>query len=302
MQRTSLAISSLFHVGVIAVSYYGLPALRDNTPLVDTPIIVELVNVAEITNVAPKPKPKAKPAPPKAKPPPPPPKAAETPPPPPPPEPEVKEEVAALPPVPEPKAKPKPKPKPKVDVKPKPKPKVKIKPKAPTKLAKIKPRQKPKPPDAFASVLKTLAELESTAPAKKKKEKKPAPKKDAFELEIAKALASKANTFDASRPVSISEIDLVRQQITQCWSVPAGAKDAQNLVIDIAVKMNRDGTVQHAELRKGSGSMSDPFYRTAAESALRAVLNPKCQPFKLPAKKFDRWKTMTLSFNPSDIL
>jgi outer membrane biosynthesis protein TonB len=300
MQRTSLAISSLFHVGVIAVSYYGLPALRDNTPLVDTPVIVELVSVADITNVAPKPQPKATPAPPKAKPPPPPPPPKVVEAPPPPPGPEIKEEVSALPPVPEPKVKPKPKPKPKIEAKPK--PKVKAKPKAPVKLAKIKPRRKPKPPDAFASVLKTLAELESTAPAPKKKEKKPEPKKDAFELEIAKALASKSNTFDASRPVSISEIDLVRQQITRCWIVPAGAKDAQNLVIDIAVQMNRDGTVQHAELRKGSGRMSDPFYRTAAESALRAVLNPRCQPFKLPAKKFDRWKTMTLSFNPSDIL
>ena len=300
MQRTSLAISSLFHVGVIAVSYYGLPALRDNAPLVDTPVIVELVSVADITNVAPKPQPKATPAPPKAKPPPPPPTPKVVEAPPPPPEPELKEEVSALPPVPEPKVKPKPKPKPKIEAKPK--PKVKAKPKAPVKLAKIKPRRKPKPPDAFASVLKTLAELESTAPAPKKKEKKPEPKKDAFELEIAKALASKSNTFDASRPVSISEIDLVRQQITRCWIVPAGAKDAQNLVIDIAVQMNRDGTVQHAELRKGSGRMSDPFYRTAAESALRAVLNPRCQPFKLPAKKFDRWKTMTLSFNPSDIL
>ena len=298
MQRTSLAISSLFHVGVIAVSYYGLPALRDDTPLVDTPVIEELVSVADITNIALKPQPKATPAPPKAKPPPPPPPPKVVEAPPPPPGPEIKEEVSALPPVPEPIVKPKPKPK----IEAKLKPKVKAKPKAPAKLAKIKPRRKPKPPDAFASVLKTLAELESTAPAPKKKEKKPEPKKDAFELEIAKVLASKSNTFDASRPVSISEIDLVRQQITRCWIVPAGAKDAQNLVIDIAVQMNRDGTVQHAELRKGSGRMSDPFYRTAAESALRAVLNPRCQPFKLPAKKFDRWKTMTLSFNPSDIL
>lgn len=297
MQRSSYAFSGLFHIGIFAVSFYGIPELRDMTPLVDRPIIVELVSVDEITNVAPKRQPKAKPAPPKAKPPPPPPKSAEAPPPPPPAPPEPKEEVAVLPPLPEPKPKPKPKVKPQPKTKPKPKPKVKAKPKPPTKLAKIKPRRKPKPPDAFASVLKTLAELEKAAPAPKKK-----PKKDTFELEIAKALASKTNTFDSSRPVSISEIDLVRQQITRCWIVPAGAKDAQNLVIDIAVRMNRDGTVQHAELRKRSGRMSDPFYRTAAESALRAVLNPRCQPFKLPVKKFDRWKTMTLSFNPRDIL
>jgi hypothetical protein len=48
--------------------------------------------------------------------------------------------------------------------------------------------------------------------------------------------------------------------------------------------------------------LGDPFYRAAAESALRAVLNPRCQPLKLPADKFDQWQTMSLSFNPKDLL
>ena len=236
MQRSSLAISSLFHVGVIAVSYYGLPALQDNSPLVDIPIIVELVSVSDITNIAPKSQPKAKPAPPKAKPPPPAPKVAEALPTPPQPEPKIKEEIAALPPVPEVRAKPIPK----VDLKPKLKPKAKLKTKAPVKLAQIKPRRKPKPPDPFASVLKTLAQLESMAPAPKKKEKKQKPRKDTFENEIKNALASKTNTYDASRPLSISEKDLVRQQMIQCWFLPAGAKNFQDIVVDIDIWMNVD--------------------------------------------------------------
>jgi hypothetical protein len=39
-----------------------------------------------------------------------------------------------------------------------------------------------------------------------------------------------------------------------------------------------------------------------AESALRAVLNRHCQPFKLPRDKFDSWKTMKLVFNPKEML
>jgi hypothetical protein len=48
--------------------------------------------------------------------------------------------------------------------------------------------------------------------------------------------------------------------------------------------------------------MGDPFYRSAAESALRAVLNPQCSPLKLPPEKFDQWKTLELTFNPKDLL
>jgi hypothetical protein len=48
--------------------------------------------------------------------------------------------------------------------------------------------------------------------------------------------------------------------------------------------------------------MSDPYYQAAAESALRAVRNPQCQPLKLPLEKYSEWQTMSLSFNPKDIL
>jgi len=183
-------------------------------------------------------------------------------------------------------------------VKEKPKPK----PKAPTALAKVKLKRKPKPPDAFAGVLKTLKDLKSQ-PAPIPEDKKEEEKKDSktsFEDQIAKALGSKKRNFDQSRPLSISEIDLVRQQIAKCWNLPAGAKDAENMVIEIAVAMNTDGTVRTANI-KNTGLQSDPFLRAMAESALRAVLNRRCQPFKLPRDKYDRWKTMTLIFNPKEM-
>ena len=47
---------------------------------------------------------------------------------------------------------------------------------------------------------------------------------------------------------------------------------------------------------------SDSFFRAAAESALRAVKNPNCSPLKVPLDKYDEWKTMTLTFNPKDLL
>ena len=302
--RNAVLYSSALHVMVIAAGYYGMPALRRPPPLVDTPIMVEIVEVADETNApvekkAAKVKPKAKPPPPppKVKPPPPPAKV-ETPPPP---------EVAALPPEPPPKPKAKPKPKPKPVAKPKPKPKPKPvakpkpKPKPPHRLAKVKPKRKPKPPDPFASVLKTVEELKAAPKAADKKEDKEEEKKESFESMMAKALVRNAPRHNSLLPVTISEIDFLRQQIGRCWNLPAGAKDAENLVIEIRVAMNPDGTVNNARIVDQGRMTVDPFFRSAAESALRAVLNRRCQPFKLPAEKYDIWKLMILSFNPKEM-
>ena len=118
---------------------------------------------------------------------------------------------------------------------------------------------------------------------------------------MAKALVRNAPRNNPLMPVTMSEIDYLRRQIGLCWSLPAGAKDAENLVIEIRVAMNADGTVNSARIVDQGRMTVDPFFRSAAESALRAVLNRRCQPFKLPPEKYDIWKLMILSFNPKEM-
>lgn len=295
--RQSVFFSVLLHVAVAVIAYLGVPQLRRPPPMVDAPVVVDIVTVAEVTNAPsapPQPKPEQKkpepppppPEPPKATAPPPPPAPA----PPPPPEPEV---AAVQPPAPKPEAKPKPEPK-KAEP---PKPKV------PDRLARAEPKRKPKPPDSFTSVLRTVEELkrQPQSPKDKKDEAKPEPKTESFEEQIAKALSTRDRHFDSQLPLTISEIDLVRQQIAGCWNLPAGAKEAENLVIEVHVAMNPDATVREARIRDQKRMQSDPFFRAAAESALRAILNPRCNPLRLPREKYDHWKTMTLTFNPREM-
>ena len=291
--RDALVYSVLSHAVIMVIGYFGLPYIQREAVLTDTPIMVEIVNVSELTNAPPpKPKPEKKPEPKAEKKPPPPPKKPPKTAAPPPPPPAKDPEIAALPPEPKPKAKPKPKPKP--EAKPKPKP---IR-----KLAKAKPRHKPKPPDAFTSVLKTVEKLKArAAPKEKKKEDKKPEKKETFEQQMAQALMSRTARHDPLRALAISEIDLVRQQIRECWSLPAGAKEAENLSIEIRMTMNPDGTVRQARILDQNRLQSDPFFRAAAESALRAVLNPHCNPLKLPPEKYQQWQNMILIFDPRDM-
>ena len=91
------------------------------------------------------------------------------------------------------------------------------------------------------------------------------------------------------------------QQINRCWYVPQGARGAENLTPEFRLTMNPDGTVRVAQLLN-TERMSDPFFRSAAESARRALFNPQCSPLKLPLDKYREWQTFTVTFDPRDAI
>ncbi len=296
--RTSILYSILLHAAIVAVTIYGLPAIRKPPTIQDIPIVVEVVEITAKTSLPSKQEAKPKPEEKKleVKPPPPPPKVEKAPPQPAPqPEPEA---VAAAPP---------PKPKPKEKPKPKPKSKAKPKPKAPVRLAKAKPRRKPRPPDQFASLLKNLEQdLRKSEPKKKAKVKKKNKPKTDFQELISKSLARRTTGHDPSERITLSErdalVNAIKRQLEPCWNLPAGAKSAGDMVIEIKVSVNPDGKVRTADLINAGRINSDSFYRASAESALRAVNNPRCNHLKLPPDKYNVWKDLTLTFNPRDML
>ena len=46
-------------------------------------------------------------------------------------------------------------------------------------------------------------------------------------------MAKNANQQNSLLPMTISEIDFLRQQIGRCWNIPAGAKDAKKMMPDV---------------------------------------------------------------------
>ena len=107
--RGAIGISVAFHLALVTAAWTGLPVLFEDDLLEETPIIIELVTIADETRAAPEvvrqeapePEPEpVKPQPVKAEPKPPPPPAAK-------PAPPAPEKVAALPPPPKPEPAPK---------------------------------------------------------------------------------------------------------------------------------------------------------------------------------------------------
>lgn len=299
--RRGVIYSAILHAAVALLLIFGLPQFFEDRVLDQQTMVVEMVQIAEKSNPPPSPAPRVeppKPTPPKPvvedKPPPPPQAKPETPQPPPIPEP-PKPQVAEKPPEPAPKP-PEAKPEPKPEVKkpdPPPPPKETATPPPPKQVAKIVPPKKPPPKprrdDFIDSILKDVAPTQRTqekTDAKPQKDTAPRPSPAPPSLD---------------QQVTMSEIDAVRRQISQCWNIPAGARDAKDLIVTIRATVAPDGRVTSARIEDLS-RMGDPFYRAAAESAQRAMLNPNCQPLKLPPQKYEQWKDLRIDFNPKDMI
>lgn len=316
--KLGATLSAGLHAGIIAVVWFGLPHLRSDPPVLDDIVFVKLADLGDVTNVPPEaakpdqPKPDPKPEPPKArpKPPPPPVRQAAIPAPPPPPRPapvqppEPKPEVApvVVPPKPRPKpAAPKPEP---VVTPPKPAPRPKPRPTTPQpkptpKVKLTPPKPKPAPVEKkFSSLLKNLKKDRPPEPTPAK----PKPEKSLVERAREAARNQSNRAFDPNQEVTVSEIEAVRRQIAQCWNIATGARQADALAVEIEMVMNPDATVREAKVVDRARMNTDPFYRAAAESALRALSHPNCIPLKLPLDKYGIWKTFTFNFDPKDML
>lgn len=103
--------------------------------------------------------------------------------------------------------------------------------------------------------------------------------------------------------LSISEIDAISGRLRACWNLNAGAKGAQNMIVEVRAFLTPEGKVKDAKVLDTGRFNSDPYYRTIAESAVRAVYVCEDAYQVLVDKysnKYDLWKTMLLKFNPLD--
>jgi hypothetical protein len=90
-------------------------------------------------------------------------------------------------------------------------------------------------------------------------------------------------------------VEALRQTIRPCWNTEAAKTP---FIVTITVRMNRDARPLQAIPRDNATYDSDPNYRTVADAALRAIMNPRCQPWPLPLDRYEGWQTLTFNFDP----
>ena len=103
-------------------------------------------------------------------------------------------------------------------------------------------------------------------------------------------------TEKVAATMTISEIDLLRQQLHSCLNLNVGVANLKEIKPVIFIEVNRDRTVESAKV-VNQERLNDPSFRTAAEAAMRAVNNPDCSPLLLPEDKYDLWKEINFTFD-----
>jgi colicin import membrane protein len=178
-------------------------------------------------------------------------------------------------------------------------------------------------PDPIAE---TLAKEEVKKPEPKKKaearppmpRKKPPPPKPKFDPKQVAALLDKREPtrvaaagdnlnsapslgLSAGRAakLSMSELDALRARLAQLWSIPAGAKDPQELVVQVRIQLKPDGTLSGPPMVLTSGK--SPLFVAARDSAVRAVF--RGQPYDmLKPEHYEQWKDIEITFDPRDMI
>lgn len=318
--------SAFLHLFVVTFAWFGLPHLFDEPPIGERVIVVEMVEIAEQRNLPSEiveqpeePEPEAEPPAPEPEtaeltPPPPPPPSEQAPPPPPEiaaPEPEPEPEPAPAPepepeqlaaPEPEPEPIPKPQPKPERAPAPEPEPK-------PAQVAQVpaqvtRPKPKPKAPESridFDRALESLDEheLPPAIPVAEQEPDTPPPAEQVDDA-IEQLLAAADTPHRVDAPLSMTEIDSIRAQIQRNWNVPAGAQDAHQMIVKLRIQLGPDGTVRSVDVVEKDRMTAEPFFRTMAESAVRAV-KQTAQIRHLSPDKYHLWRDITVKFDPRDM-
>ncbi|MDA8702243.1 cell envelope biogenesis protein TolA [Candidatus Pelagibacter bacterium] len=102
--------------------------------------------------------------------------------------------------------------------------------------------------------------------------------------------------------LTLSEEDALKAQIFGCWSIPLGLPYNEDLLVRIKLMLEPDGSVKKTEILDHA-RMNKPgqgFYKVLAESALRAV--KLCQPLRVPTTGYERWKELQLNFDAREML
>jgi hypothetical protein len=129
-------------------------------------------------------------------------------------------------------------------------------------------------------------------------EPQPAPE-DPLASALAEALAEpEAETGPAAAagpPLPQGERDGLRVAVGRCWNFSALGTDAAKVTVVVGMDMSRDGVPSNLRMISHEGG-GEAAARQAYETARRAIL--RCQPYALPAEKFDQWQSIEMTFNP----
>ena len=161
-------------------------------------------------------------------------------------------------------------------------------------------REKKARADAASGVLQNLADAQVAA-RDAETARKTQQRKESADTVTDTLTAVAGNAVKASPPKPISKVGLddigrIQQHVSRCWSAPVGADQSKVLIVDIFVRVNKNGSVKEARIDDMLRYGIDKTFRSFANRAQQAVV--ECSPLPIPANKYDQMKEFIFAFDP----
>lgn len=152
-------------------------------------------------------------------------------------------------------------------------------------------KNKAKPEEEFASAI--LKSLDSKPKAQEVEEE--------FKKLEKKLHGATNKAFNENMPMSISEIDSIKSQISDKWNTTSFSGGASSgMQVTIRAELDLGANVVSVRSIDGTGS-ENPHYRAFVESAMRAIR--MASPLQnLSSEKFHNWKEIELRFDSSGMI
>ncbi len=131
----------------------------------------------------------------------------------------------------------------------------------------------------------------------------PAPNSDtaddaAVEAALAAALAATAPDLPAGPPLTGSEREGFRVAVNRCWNVDPGSQAAR-VTVTVAFGLDQAGRVQGDVRQVAVDGGTAESQSIAFQAARRAILRCGAAGYDLPADKYDQWRDVEITFDPS---
>ena len=154
--------------------------------------------------------------------------------------------------------------------------------------------------DAASGVLQNLADAQVAArdaeTARQTRQRKEAAETVNDTLTAVAGNAVKAPPPKPLAKVGLDDIGRIQQHVSRCWSAPVGADKTKVLIVDIFVRVNKDGSVIEARIDDMLRYGIDKTFRSFANRAQQAVV--ECSPLPIPPNKYDQLKEFIFAFDP----
>ncbi|WP_229802144.1 hypothetical protein [Paramylibacter ulvae] len=125
-------------------------------------------------------------------------------------------------------------------------------------------------------------------------------KRTAAETGVANASAGESNARKGS-PLSQSEKDGLIFAIKECWNVPFGIENADELAVTVGFELHPDGRLKGQINFLSEGDENSGLTAVAYRAARSAIV--RCLPYdKLPQDKYDSWKKVEVTFDPKKMV